>query len=67
VAIPTATPATRPFDTVAAEALLETQGFEEAGVPEPVNAVVDPTHTEALPEIVGKAFIVTVPVDELAA
>ena len=34
----------------------------DAGVPEPVNVVIDPKHTDNVPEIVGKALTVTVAV-----
>jgi hypothetical protein len=48
--------------TVATPVLDEVHGLAAAGVPEPVNVVVDPSHTVNVPVIVGNAFTVTVAV-----
>jgi hypothetical protein len=40
----------------------EVHGVVEDAVAEPVNCVVEPTHTVNVPDIVGKAFIVTLKV-----
>ena len=50
--------------TVATKVLADTHGFVEAGVPEPVNCVFDPTQTVKLPIIVGNGLTVTVTVFE---
>jgi hypothetical protein len=56
---PADTPATTPaLLTVATPVFEETQGFTAAGLAEPLNAVVDPTHTIGVPVMVGKAFTV---------
>jgi len=50
---------------VATDVVAETQGFAAAGVPEPVNVVVDPTPAEQIvnvPVMVGIGFTVTVAV-----
>ena len=60
VAVPAATPVTIPVALTVATAVFEdVQGFVVAGVPLPVNWVVNPTLTTSVPEIVGKAFTVT--------
>jgi hypothetical protein len=48
--------------TVATAGVAEIHGFTTAAVPEPVNVVVDPSQTVNVPEILGKAFTVTVTV-----
>jgi hypothetical protein len=48
--------------TVATAGVAEVHGFTAAGVPEPVNVVVAPTHTLNVPPIVGCALTVTVAV-----
>jgi hypothetical protein len=62
--VPAATPETTPDETVATEVVAEVQGLEVAAVPDPVNVVVAPIHTDAVPEMVGSALIVTVCVAE---
>ena len=47
---------------VATPVLDDVQGLTAAGVPDPVNVVVNPTHTAKVPVIVGAAFTVTVAV-----
>jgi hypothetical protein len=57
--VPGFTPVTTPaLFTVATAGVAEVHGFDAAGVPEPVNVVVDPSHTVSVPEIVGCAFTV---------
>ena len=59
--MPAATPVTTPEEeTVATEVVAEVQGLEAAAVPEPVKVVVVPTQAEAVPEMVGRALMVTV-------
>jgi len=59
--LPTDTPATNPVElTVALAGVEEVHGLLAFAVPDPVNCVVEPTHTVNVPDIVGKAFIVTV-------
>ena len=61
--MPAATVVTKPvLLTVATDVVPETHGLVAAGVPEPVNCVVDPIHTVKLPLIVGAALTVTVAV-----
>ena len=61
--MPAATPVTNPvLLTVATAGVADTHGLDAAGVPDPVNCVVDPIHTLNVPVIVGKAFTVTVAV-----
>jgi hypothetical protein len=48
--------------TVAIAVFEELHGVVASGVPEPVNVVVNPAHTDSVPEIVGKALTVTVAV-----
>ena len=63
VVVPAATPVTTPvLLTVATPVLDEIHGLIAAGVPEPVNVVVNPTQTVNVPVIVGCAFTVTVAV-----
>ena len=63
VAVPAATPVTIPVAlTVATAVFEEVQGFVVAGVPLPVNWVVNPTPTTSVPVMVGKPFMVTVAV-----
>ena len=63
VAVPAATPVTCPVAlTVATAVFEELQGFMVAGVPLPVNCVVNPAHAVKTPIIDGKAFMVTVAV-----
>ena len=58
-AIPVTTPA---LLTVATPVLEDVHGLAAAGVPEPVNVVVDPTQTFSAPVIVGCTLTVTVAV-----
>ena len=61
--LPTATPVTKPVEfTVALAGVEEVHGLLALAVPDPVNCTVEPTHTVNVPDIVGKAFIVTVKV-----
>ena len=46
--------------TVATAVLADTHGFEAAGVPVPVNCVVELSHTVKVPVITGNAYTVTV-------
>ena len=63
VAVPAATPVTIPVALTVATAVFEdVQGFVVAGVPFPANWVVNPTLTISVPEIAGKAFMVTIAV-----
>ena len=63
VVVPAATPVTKPDDeTVAVLVLEEVHGVVVAGVPEPVNCVVAPTHALSVPVIVGAGVTVTVAV-----
>ena len=48
--------------TVATAGDAETHGFTAAGVPEPVNVVVDPVQTVNVPVIVAPVLTVTVAV-----
>ena len=52
--------------TVATLVVAETHGLVEAGVPEPVNWVVDVIHTASVPVIVGNGFTTTVIVPGIA-
>ena len=59
--VPAVTPVTRPeLSMVATPGDAEIQGLVGAGVPEPVNCVVDPVQTLSVPVIVGDALTVTV-------
>ena len=61
--MPGATPVTTPaLVIVATDVVADTHGLTAAGVPEPLNVVVDTTHTVRVPVIVGCALIVTVAV-----
>ena len=61
--MPAAIPVTNPvLFTVATAGVADTHGLDAAGVPDPVNCVVEATHTLNVPVIVGKAFTVTVAV-----
>ena len=61
--MPAATPVTKPVLLIVATAVVaDTHGFTAAAVPDPVNCVVDPTHVDKVPVIVGAAVIVTVAV-----
>ena len=63
VAVPAATPVTKPVeDTVATDVLDDIQALVVAAVGEPVSWVVKPAHTLNVPVIVGSAFTVTVAV-----
>src|SRR6266480_975263 len=63
VVVPAATPVTTPaLLTVATPVFDDVHGLTAAGVPDPVNVVVDPTHTVNVPVIVGCALTVTVAV-----
>jgi hypothetical protein len=48
--------------TVATPVVAEIHGLVTAGVPEPVNCVVDPAQTLSVPVTVGNALTVTVAV-----
>ena len=68
VDVPADTPVTTPpFVIVATAVLDDVQGFTAAGVPDPFNVVVSPTHTVSVPVIVGAALTVTVAVLEQPA
>ena len=57
--VPAETPVTSPDEfTVAIPGVAEAHGLIEAAVTEPVNAVVDSTHTLNVPEIVGSTLSV---------
>ena len=59
--MPDATPVTIPvLLTVAIDGVDEVHGLVAATVPEPVSCVVNPTHADKTPVIVGFAFIVIV-------
>ena len=61
VAVPAATPVTKPvLLTVAIAVLDDTQGFVLAAVAEPVSWVVELMQTLVVPVMVGKAFTVMV-------
>ena len=61
VAVPAATPVTKPvLLTVAIDVADEVHGFDVAAVPEPVNCVVEATQTVVVPVMVGKSFTVKV-------
>ena len=63
VVLPKAKPLTNPVElTVALDGVDEVHGVVEDAVADPVNCTVEPTHTVNVPDIVGKAFIVTVKV-----
>ena len=63
VVLPTDTPVTKPVELTVEEAgVEEAQGVVEDAVADPVNCVVEPTHTVNVPDIVGKGFTVTVKV-----
>jgi len=52
--VPGLTPVTTPaLVTVATAGVAETHGFTAAGVPDPVNVIVDPSQTVKVPVIVG--------------
>ena len=59
--VPLETPVTNPVaETVAFEGSDDTHGFVVSAVTEPVNCVVEFTHTLSVPVIVGRAFTVIV-------
>ena len=63
VVVPGATPVTIPALVIVATPVLDdVHGLTAAGVPEPVNVVVEPTQTVNVPPIVGCALTVTVAV-----
>ena len=63
--MPAVTPVTTPALVIVATPVLEdVHGLTAAGVPDPVNVVVDPTHTVNVPVIVGCALTVIVTVLE---
>jgi hypothetical protein len=63
--VPAASPVTTPaLFTVATPVFDDVHGLIAAGVPDPVNVVVDPTHTVSVPVIVGCAFTVMITVLE---
>ena len=43
----------------------DTHGLTAAAVGEPVNVLVDPTHTSSVPVIVGGGLIVTLVIDDV--
>jgi hypothetical protein len=60
VVLPTDKPLTNPVElTVALTDVDDVHGVVAFAIPDPVNCVVEPTHTVNVPVIVGKAFIVT--------
>ena len=62
---PAATPVTTPaLFTVATPVLEDVHGLAAAGVPDPVNVVVDTTQTVNVPVMVGSALTVIVVVLE---
>jgi hypothetical protein len=65
VAVPGLTPVTTPpLLTVATPVLEDVHGLTAAGIPDPVNVIVAPSHTVAGPMIVGCALTVMVTVLE---
>ena len=61
--VPGLTPVTTPvLVTVATPVLEDVHGLTAAGVPEPVNVIVEPSQTAVGPPIVGLALTVTVTV-----
>ena len=61
--VPGLTPVTTPvLLTVATPGVDEVHGVVAAGVPDPVNVMVEPSQTTVGPEIVGAALTVTVSV-----
>ena len=67
IEVPAVTPVTTPEAvTVATEVVADVQGLEAAAVPDPVKVVDALTQAEAVPEMVGSAFTVTVTLFELA-
>ena len=61
--MPAATPVTTPaLLTVATAGVADIHGLDAAGVPDPVNVVVDPIHTLKVPVIVGRTLTVIVAV-----
>ena len=60
VTVPAEIPVTNPVtETVAIAGSEEAHGFAAAGVPVPLSWVVDPIHTDNVPEIVAPEVIVT--------
>ena len=60
-AVPGLTPVTTPaLLTVATPVFDDVHGLAAAGVPDPVNVIVDPSQTAVGPVIVGSALTVTV-------
>jgi len=59
--VPAARPATRPEEFIVATLVFaETHGADAAGVPEPVNWVVEPSQTNKVPVITGMTLTVAV-------
>jgi len=59
--VPVETPVTSPvLFTVATDGVAEIHGFDAAGVPEPVNWVVEPSQTNKVPVITGMTLTVAV-------
>ena len=59
--VPAATAVTKPvLFIVATPVEAETHGFDPAGVPDPVNCVVDPAQTLKVPPMVGKGLMLIV-------
>ncbi len=60
VVVPAATPVTNPVPSTVATAVLEdVHGVVVDGAAEPVNCVVEFTHTVGVPVILGRALTVT--------
>ena len=63
IAVPGFTPVTTPvLFTVATPVFDDVHGLTAAGVPDPVNVIVDPSQTAVGPVIVGSALTVTIAV-----
>jgi hypothetical protein len=61
--VPAETPVTTPeLFIVATPGVADAHGVVASGVAEPVSVVVNPAHTDSVPDIVGKALTVTVAV-----
>ena len=61
--VPAAIPVIKPvLLTVATAGVAESQGLLAAAVPKPVNCVVEPTHADNVPLIIGAEVMVTVAV-----
>ena len=61
--VPGLTPVTTPALVIVATPVLDdVHGFAAAGVPDPVNVIVEPSHTAVGPVMVGNALTVMVAV-----